>query len=198
MASAGWVMGVVRAPDPGIRANDQVLLHGALSDIRLFHILELLIIASDEIKDAEQVAFAKPTPHEKRNPMQHYIVPAIVAYTLRSFCRAGDFRIDKDQVGLAAALQGKAAQKFAVRIATAFLKRWSTSTPPDLSNWKSMDPGGDYKLLTLRSWPKVRHAHRVSPVSSHNRNVGRSISLEIRSFVIPTPREPCISSEAWA
>ena len=174
---------IVRASGSGMRANDRMLLHGSLSNIRLFHILELLIIIHDRIEASE--LFNKG----ERTPIWDHILPAIVAYTLRSFCTdwgVGDFWNGVDGARVAALLEDpcndERIQRVALRFVRAFLQRWSTSTCPDLSGWKDMYQWVDYERLTLRSWPVVCRAYHMCPVSSHKSQC-RDSHLSIRPIL---------------
>jgi len=156
----------VGASDSGMRANDRVLLRGSLSNIRLFHILELLMVIYDEYYGAYDEGELISIPRD--------ILPAIVAYIMRSFCtdwRVGDFWSGAHGARVAALLEDpcddEQIQRFALRFVREFLRRWSTSTCPDLSGWKDLYQWVDYECLTLRSWPMVCRAYHMCPVSSH-------------------------------
>ena len=160
----------VGASDSGMRANDRVLLRGSLSNIRLFHILELLTIIYDEIEPVQRNSASELFNEGERTPIWDHILPAIVAYTLRSFCTdwvVGDFWNGVDGAQVAAVLEDpcndKRIEKFSLRFVRAFLQRWSTSTCPDLSGWKDIYQWVDYEHLTLRSWPMVRRAYHICP-----------------------------------
>ena len=164
----------VRASDSGMHANDSVLLRGSLSNICLFHILELLMVIHDVI-----VPVWSDSPHKlfnngERTPIWDHILPAIVAYTLRSFCTdwgVGESWNGVDGAWVVALLEDprndKRIQKLALRFVRAFLQRWSTSACPDLSGWKDMYQWVDYERLTLRSWPMVCRAQHICPVLFH-------------------------------
>jgi hypothetical protein len=155
----------VRASESRIAVKkDRVLVHGVLVNIRLFHILELLIIIHDEIGRATFRA-----RYDKDGQFA-----AIAAYILRAFCshwNAENSRDDKNRARGTAMLEDprcdKQVQGSALRIARKFLRQWSTPTCPDLSNWRDMHSWAHYKHLTLRSWPMVRCASSVAYIPFH-------------------------------
>jgi len=119
----------VAASDSGMRANDRMLLHGSLSNIRLFHILELLVIIYDGIQPV-----LYESPHElfdegRYTRIWNHILPAIVAYTLRSFCTdwaVGDSWGGVDGARVAAVLEDpcndERIQRFSLRFVREFLQ----------------------------------------------------------------------------